>query len=605
MQGLPIVVDLPSDEPRFGFDKYTEGIVAAIMGGEPPQFTIGLYGPWGTGKSSLLAAIAKRLDSCVIDDHEKPIVVRFDAWRYGDKGSVLLAILWRISQTVDELLKANRDRSKRTKDQLFTLLTAVNGLANRVEVSAFGVSLSLFGDKPDEGKTKRFLMPFEELGDVVSSLGGKRRIVILLDDLDRCTPETVLEVIEAIRIITDIKGIVFVLALDYEYLTNSIASKYPGVDADRFIEKIVQVPFHLPANQIENSAIEDVIQNWEMVKPLMSDVDERDFKAVMRVALRSNPRQIKRLVNTYMLAKHMEGESKDFDESLVLKVLALQISWPTVYSDIQQELSRKFSGSKTFENESGFSDRLGSLSSFARWLDDDINEDELAELAINDVTNSYRTDEKKRLVSALKYEKGLPIAVARVSEESRVRLEEFLDTVLDQETSASKTWAIMCMAVSGTAIVAERPEVKPGTIGKFEFSLDRADEKLRTKYDDVKAFIKSLDHVDFEETNGLMVSALVDDRKVPFSLITLRPTQQTLRLEVALYGTDLVQMRAEGFSLQFRGTLKQHEGYLLAEHLEKSDDVEISPALRKIIEFAAICARGADAEVLAFSKLRG
>jgi RecA/RadA recombinase len=47
---IQIVADVPSSSPRLGFETYAEALADAIRGGIPPQFTIGVYGPWGSGK---------------------------------------------------------------------------------------------------------------------------------------------------------------------------------------------------------------------------------------------------------------------------------------------------------------------------------------------------------------------------------------------------------------------------------------------------------------------------------------------------------------------------------------------------------------------------
>jgi hypothetical protein len=60
-QPISIIADSPTDSPGLGFPDYVEALADAVRGGEPPQFTIGLYGAWGSGKSSLLKAIAKTL----------------------------------------------------------------------------------------------------------------------------------------------------------------------------------------------------------------------------------------------------------------------------------------------------------------------------------------------------------------------------------------------------------------------------------------------------------------------------------------------------------------------------------------------------------------
>ena len=74
---IPIISDVPRDDPGLGFAEYAEALADAIRGGNPAQFTIGIYGQWGSGKSSLLNAIAKNLSRS-----SDVIPVLFDAWRY-------------------------------------------------------------------------------------------------------------------------------------------------------------------------------------------------------------------------------------------------------------------------------------------------------------------------------------------------------------------------------------------------------------------------------------------------------------------------------------------------------------------------------------------
>ena len=56
---IPIIADLPTADPGLGFAEYASAFACAIRGGTPPEFTIGIDGSWGSGKSSLLRAIER------------------------------------------------------------------------------------------------------------------------------------------------------------------------------------------------------------------------------------------------------------------------------------------------------------------------------------------------------------------------------------------------------------------------------------------------------------------------------------------------------------------------------------------------------------------
>ncbi len=91
-RSMPIVADIPTADPGLGFREYVDALAEAVRGGQPPQFTIGLYGAWGSGKSSLLRAMAKSLTAA--DSEVLPVV--FDAWRHERSEHIVVPLLYRI-----------------------------------------------------------------------------------------------------------------------------------------------------------------------------------------------------------------------------------------------------------------------------------------------------------------------------------------------------------------------------------------------------------------------------------------------------------------------------------------------------------------------------
>src|SRR5215469_3128187 len=94
---IPVIADLPSTSPGLGCQEYAEAIADAIRGGAPPQFTIGLYGEWGSGKTSLLTAFAANLSATP----EVVIPVFFDAWRYERSDHIVVPILYAIYESIE------------------------------------------------------------------------------------------------------------------------------------------------------------------------------------------------------------------------------------------------------------------------------------------------------------------------------------------------------------------------------------------------------------------------------------------------------------------------------------------------------------------------
>jgi predicted transport protein len=320
---IPIVVDTPHPAPGMDFDRYVNSLAGAIMGGTPARYTIGLYGAWGTGKSSILEALSTQL-TATSDD---VFVVRFDAWRYEKYDNIIFPLLYSVKKAV----------TTATGERSTAIRSALSGLLQNLEVSFMGVGLRV--ERGEQKPSESYTMPFSELQTLSTGIGADKRIVVLVDDLDRCSPDSVVDLIEAIHVLTDVEGFVFVLALDYAVLIRAIQHRYKNVDADQFIEKIVQVPFRIPA--LDGSAdtlMQAVVPAWpEIRETWFNDLDEELVARVIDTTLRSNPRQVKRLVNSLLMTKHISWGS-DTSDNLLVTLIALQMKWPDLFAVLHRRL---------------------------------------------------------------------------------------------------------------------------------------------------------------------------------------------------------------------------------------------------------------------------
>lgn len=356
---LPILVDIPATVPGFGFDAYVKSVAAAIMGGKPPQFTIGLYGPWGSGKTSLLGAIGDRLENRYSN---RPLVARFDAWRYADHDSLLIPLLVTIRKSLSERLDPQTGESNSRWAQMReafgkVALGLARGLQVKVSLPGDLVEVGYDGSQITSGNSvseeesehvlaelEKFYLPFDALTAIARSNkedGQSDRIVILVDDLDRCKPESIVKVLQAIHMLTDIEGIIFVLALDYGYLQQAIVRQYGDIDADRYIEKIVQVPFHIPRLRMSDGQLDEMIPNWS--RELRSEFGgfEDLVEKMLDRGMRSNPRAVKRLLNTYLLTRDMyhRRSGATVDDKTLFRVLGLQVGWHEAFRNLAVSLA--------------------------------------------------------------------------------------------------------------------------------------------------------------------------------------------------------------------------------------------------------------------------
>ena len=328
---LRIVVDEPTKELGLGYSKYVDALASVAIGGEPARFTIGIYGAWGVGKSSILKALDHKLSEL---DHP---VVNFDAWRYARNPNVIVPLL----HEIEAALTTNGDALWKS------IARGLRAITSEISLSAAGlnVSGSAIGNAIDAVREPRERwraeVPHHRLQEIGKDLtDAERRIVILVDDLDRCPPDAIVQLLEAIHALTDVQGFVFVLALDYEVLIKAVTEKYATADAALFIEKIIQIPFWIPEVDRSESVITEIVPEWEQRLGL----DERaviTLQKVVHLALRTNPRQVKRLVNSMLIAQRILGEqgNSQTDGSILLAVIGLQLQWPAQFKELHIALA--------------------------------------------------------------------------------------------------------------------------------------------------------------------------------------------------------------------------------------------------------------------------
>ncbi|MBO9626555.1 MAG: KAP family NTPase [Microbacterium sp.] len=333
---IRIAGDQPAQHPRLGFEHYARAIAGAIKGGQPAQFTIGLYGPWGSGKSSLLHAIGRELNA----QPAECIVVEFDAWRYQPGGEMVSSLLAAIAQEL-----RSRQKLRKLGERLFSYALAVLR-GTKVTIGA-QPSVEFDGEAlADEFSPSQEISPLtmptmvERLRSDAQVLGDSR-VVVLIDDLDRCSPANLVAVLETINNVMDINGFVFVLALDYEVLVQAILREYPHVSGHEFIEKMVQVPFRVPPLDLEaRNLLRDLLPNWSALVAMTSEGFETVLVDVVRIALRGNPRQTKRLVNSFQVLRHIvQDRGGAVDDALLVTVLGIQFGWPDDYARLQRILT--------------------------------------------------------------------------------------------------------------------------------------------------------------------------------------------------------------------------------------------------------------------------
>ncbi|ACV23823.1 KAP family P-loop domain protein [Slackia heliotrinireducens DSM 20476] len=336
--------DAPSEKDLLGIQKYCNSLAEFISKCETPM-TLSIQGDWGSGKTTALKLIAQALESRYHD--LVPQIVWFNTWQYSALGlgdNLTLALMESLASKLGEMTPIEQDSVLgRIPEALRKVCKgATNGAAavalSLVEANFGSVVLnSMSGafldqdSKESPSKVVENIKPSiaQSIKDAIGQNSG-RRIVVLIDDLDRLNPRIAVELLEGIKNFLDFENCVFVLAVDDKVVYQGIESKY-GKDFGKkkeFFDKIIQLPFVLPMGQYR---IETYLeQEFGVDKARVGDYK----KAITSVTpFRNNPRSIKRVFNLLQLYTIVAGDVIETERQRFFLFLILLIQMGERYRD--------------------------------------------------------------------------------------------------------------------------------------------------------------------------------------------------------------------------------------------------------------------------------
>lgn len=405
--------------------------------------TIGLYGDWGSGKSSLMKLAQKKIEekNTEIGDEKdsiKTLCIEFNGWLfegYEDTKTSLCGVILdaladekRFSKEITDYAKTlikkidfNKILGKGIKYGLDFFLTGGIGAltdltlssvlstikTNVSEVQAKDLEEILNKFKKDD-KTRTEIKNFREEFKQLLQKSNVENIVVFIDELDRCLPDTVLEVFEAMRLFLFVEGMSFVIGADERLIQYSIKSKYkevPGNNLDigkEYLEKVIQYPLYIPqltraeVNQylaclllretLTENQFKEILSiiytlapnqdfSMEQISDKAPDIAEsckkdmalaRQISSVLAPSINGNPRQCKRFLNTlYMRLKLAKVRNVALDKNILAKLMLAEYFNPEFFKAVTKPENRELF--KAFEK----GEELNDDNPFAVWKEKD------------------------------------------------------------------------------------------------------------------------------------------------------------------------------------------------------------------------------------------
>lgn len=275
--------DTESEKDYLNFGEVSQLAVDVLTSKDMLPVSIGIFGNWGAGKSSLLKLIEGQLEA----DDKDWVVIKFDAWLYQGYDDARAALLEVIATELTKAAEGNEGLAKRTKK----LLGRVNGFR---ALGLLAEGAAMFAGVPTGGVIARSVGALEgvtdgiqdqeefeglgkaateaqgqlgglirpedkksppqqidefrkEYGEILEELG--KPLVVVIDNLDRCLPTNAIHTLEAIRLFLFLTNTAFIIAADEEMIRSSVADHFKGA-SDRhqidYLDKLIQVPIRVP-----------------------------------------------------------------------------------------------------------------------------------------------------------------------------------------------------------------------------------------------------------------------------------------------------------------------------------------------------------------------
>jgi KAP family P-loop domain len=382
--------------------------------------TIGIYGDWGSGKSSLIQMVKAELEK-----DEDIVVLSFNGWLfegYEDAKTALMGtILEELLSHRNFLRKASEEAKKLGKRllkrvNLLKVVTAtgklllaaktagvaplVLGLSGSSDLVEAGKQLTekaksldlpspegLLKDQPrDESEethsirktVREFRKDFSEL----LKQGNIKTLVVVIDDLDRCLPDTIIETLEAIKLFLFAEHTAFIIGTDEELVRYAVRKRFPEFPGDRrevgtaYLEKLIQFPIRVPPlgrsevetyisllfatlsglsdtdlqkarESVVNTPPDDLLNPQfnlavaqKMFSPLNAELADRLALAqritpILSTGTNGNPRQCKRFLNTLLMRLSMaSSRGVALSQRVLAKLMLLEYFKPEFFKQL-------------------------------------------------------------------------------------------------------------------------------------------------------------------------------------------------------------------------------------------------------------------------------
>ena len=445
---LSILTDVPRPikDDTLQVLKYVHSLENFIKMCHTPM-SVSLQGDWGTGKTTFL----KTMENDFKNDFSVKTVY-FNTWQYSQfnmSDSLFISLLSNIINQLietDKSIESDADQFlkkaiKIIKIAPWILADAVLSKTVDLKASDYKEELGFKEEKEQAKDIYNLKEEFKKLIQKVNDSNSKKnnieysRVVVFIDDLDRLEPQRAVEMLEVLKLFMDVEGCIYILAIDYDVVVAGVRQKYGSRMTEEkcraFFDKIIQLPFNMP---VERYDIKPLIKN--IIKSNLFGDYYNIVSDFIKDTLGSNPRGIKRLINSFFLLTNIanaDTKSKSpLQQSLLILTLTIQMCNLDAYHKLhtfadKQELTDYFNNLSKQEHEEHDEKELKIKNIMLKLYN-----------AIQEISDENSDDNSDDIIGQLLAELKLSSITSKSIEIDSVIKDEFI-TIIDDQTKSSST----------------------------------------------------------------------------------------------------------------------------------------------------------------------
>ena len=292
--------DIETTEDLLNFKIVADTVAQMIKNGNDEPISIGISGSWGTGKSSLVKMIGESLKN--LDKENKYIFIDFNAWLYQGYDDARIALLQKLADKIKEVSESRKTCTDKVKE----FIKRINWLrtAKLMASIATGIitdsAVKIAADQPqllDDKELKSVPREIEDFRSRFQELLKELEVtlIVLVDDLDRCLPNTAISTLEAMRLLLFIPQTAFIIAADEQMIRNAVRSHFGNIDLSddlvtSYFDKLIQIPLRVPrlgTNEVKGYLILLLADHAQRLGKIKPEEKEKGHNAIVSAIKKS------------------------------------------------------------------------------------------------------------------------------------------------------------------------------------------------------------------------------------------------------------------------------------------------------------------------------